>query len=292
MGLHARDRTFLTDVAGTNWMQHFVTAGALVSMGARPADVVGTIKRHHDGELPFFSRTPLNTRTLRAQVQSLGALRIVQEYVATMETAGALFRAIRMREAEGGVLRSHHLCHPRDIRKFYEGILATKRQGIARRLHWPGLARVERDGSAELAGLARRLYPWLGERIKQLARQYVKGQPFRVVRMDRAVRRGRDPRSYGYVFVLVLEKGEKRPTRESSVIVQGLNKLKHGFNATVDYPTYAHRQNRGARRGITVMEVPKLWPAVNKMGQQVMLVAIMGREAARLTVAFDSEGLL
>lgn len=285
-----RDRAFLTDVAGTNWMQHFVTAGALVGMGARPTDVARTIKKHHDGELSFYSRTPLSYRALRAQVQSLGALRIMQEYVAQMETAGALFRAIRMREAEGGILRSHHLCHPRDIRKFFEGILATKRQGIARRLHWPGLARVERDGSAELAGLARRLYPWLGLRIKQLARQYVKGRPFRVVKMDRAVRRGREPRNYGYVFVLVLEKGEKRPDRESSVIVQGLNKLKHGFNATVDYLTY--RNVPGARRGITVMKVPKLWPVINAMGQQVMLPAIMCREGARITMAFDAEGLL
>jgi hypothetical protein len=291
MGMSARDRAFLTDVATTNWMQHFVASGALVSMGARPTDVAHTIKKHHDGELAFFSRSPLNYRVLRAQVQSLGTLRIVQEYVAAMETAGALFRAIHGREGIGGILRSNHRCRPRDVREYFAGIRKAKRRSSARQLNWPALPAITRAGSPDLSARARSLYPWLGDRIKSLADGYVTGKPFQLARLNRAAAGGRDPRSYTYAFVYVLEKGEKRREHDASIIVQGgLNKLKHGFNATVNYPLW--REIRGARNGITALVVPKVWPVVNKLGQQVMLVGIMSREAARLTLDMEKEGLI
>lgn len=288
--LSARDRAFLTDVTQTNWMQHFVATDALVKVGHKPEETASSIAGRHntDENIAFFSRQPLaETGDLPAQVQAMVALRIVHEYVSGMETTGALLRAIRER-AQGSILRLNHNYCGEDIRAFYRDILAGRRKGVARLLNWPTLAVLNRRASVQLATRARRTFPWFKARLVELAGLYVRGRPFRIVNFG-ARRRRTDPRDYVYIFVDVLERNEQPPASKSSLIVRALNKLKHGFNATASFGTYSAL--RGARRGIVALEVPKGWFAINQMGQQVDLLGVVAREAARFTLDFDRAGL-
>jgi hypothetical protein len=271
-------------------MQHFVAADALVKVGNNPIETASSIARRHnaDENLAFFSRQPLaEAGDLPAQVQAMAALRIVHEYVAAIETTGALLRAIRDR-AHGGVLRLNHHYHVEDIREFYSDVRAGSRRGRARLLNWPTMARMH-TASADLAARAHRTFPWFKARLVQMAGIYVGGRPFRAVNLG-SRRRRKDPRNYVYIFVDVLEKNEPPPASTSSLIVRALNKLKHGFNATASFGTYG--TIRGARKGLIALEVPKAWFAVNQMGQQVDLFSVIAREAARFTLDFDRAGLV
>ena len=279
------------DVAGTNWMQHFATTASLVQVGSNPSVVVGSIAKRHNmaKNLAFWSREPLtNEDILQAQVQSIIALRVVQEYIAAMETTGALLRAIRDR-SRGGVMRLNHGYNVEDLRTFFGEIRASRRHGLPRLLNWPTPSRIARAGHRDLAARAQRTFPKMRSWLIDLATMYVKGKSFRLVDLGRR-RRSRDSRDYAYVFVHVLEKGEKRPRGKASVIVQALNKLKHGFNATVLHELY--RTERGALRGLVAVEIPKRWPTINAAGLQVDLLSVICREAARFTLDFDEAGLL
>lgn len=246
-------------------------------------------RQNLDANREFFSRDASSDETvLHAKIQAIATLRIVQEYVAGMETAGALLRAIHGRTSLGGIMRANHRSEARDVRAFLLDVLAEKRMTVHRLLAWPSLSELT-GADAEMRERARRLYPWLRQRIRELAKLYVGGKPFRLTRLERPSR-GRDPRRYAYIFVYVLNHGEARPQRQASVIVQGLNKLKHGFNATANLEEY--RVRRGARGGVVAMVIPRAWPAINHLGQQSDLLSVMCREIARFTLDCDTAGLL
>jgi hypothetical protein len=225
---------------------------------------------------------------LDARVQSMATLRMVQEYVAAMETTGALLRAIRDRD-RGGVLRLNHSYEPKQVLAFFNEIRDGRRRRLSHLLNWPTPASITRVGATELAARAQRTFPRMHMWLTGLADMYVKGKGFRIVDFSR-MPKDRDPRSRTYVFVYVLAKGERRPKLKKSIIVHALNKLKHGFNATADFEMY--RSQRGGRRGIVALDVPRQMEVVNTLGQQVDLLGTLCREAARFTLDFDQARLI
>jgi hypothetical protein len=299
MQLSARDRAFLLDIAGTNYMHHLVATMALLGAGATPssesesdAAPADQIRNQHNRpeNLSFWSREPIpQENDLGARVQAMATLRIAQEYVAAMETTGALLRAIRDRARGGGVMRLNHSYVVGDVRAFFAEVRASRRTMLGSLLNWPGPAKIARRGTAELTARAHRTYPKIHAWLTRLADMYVKGTGFRLVHFNR-MPKDCDPRSRTYVFVYVLGEGERRSKLRKSMIVHAFNKLKHGFNATADFEMY--RRHLGARRGIVALEIPKRMHTVNTLGQQVDLLGTLCREAARFTLDFDQAGLL
>ena len=120
MPLNPLDRAFLTDVATTNWMHHFVVAAALKRTGAETATdsdalvLRSLVDRHNfDRNLEFWARSRLElSETLTAQVQSLVMFRVFQERIAAIENLGALLVALSRRTQLGIVQAGEDLSLP------------------------------------------------------------------------------------------------------------------------------------------------------------------------------------
>ncbi len=292
MTLSNDDKAFIRERIAITWANHFIVTSALVKIGHRPWNVGREIVARNN--LPrnrqFFDLPRMrNSRELRARVQGMVALRIWQEYVAAMENAGAFLRAIGLRN-DGGVMWRNFKYEVSDVRMFYRTIARRRSMDATSVLGLPSVAALRaQECPAKLWQRAERVYPWASRTLRAVARTYVRTALVRPVKLVSRVSRT-DPRNHVYVFVDVpAADGEVRKARRErrGVVEVGMNKLKHGCNATTAQPPWA---NAHAGRGIWAIPISTKWETIRRLGTSSDLMGALCRELGRLVLDLDSVG--
>lgn len=294
MPLSLLDRAFLTDIATTNWMQHFVAVAALKRTGAETASdpdalvLSSLVDRHNmDRNLTFWDRPPLElSEMLTAQVQSLVMLRVFQERIAATEDLGALLVALGRRRQLG--IAQGHLEHSvKQITKLYARLLESTPEQVWELIGWPGPDQLPSSMPANIAERHRRLAPWISDRLPEIAAAYLRPKGLSLGTLGH-IENDYDPR--GSVFVILCHESRWREGREldTDLIVDAYNRVKHGFNATAVFKDY----EAAAAAGPTaiVLEVSKSEHMVQRFGQEIDGVGVMCRELARMTLELDDAG--
>src|SRR5262249_45844883 len=146
----------------------------LKNSGANPRRVAEQIvERHnHPRNLLFADRTPMEvTEDLGARIQSTYVLRMVQEYVAAMESLGAFIRAVRCR-ADGGILYQHFEAWPKDVNTFFDEVRRARRVSLGTMLALPSLRALKARGPQDFYNRSRRLFPFIRARLSEVATMY------------------------------------------------------------------------------------------------------------------------
>lgn len=296
MPLTPLDRAFLTDMTTTNWMHHFIVAAALTRTGAEvPGDeanlvLTSLVERHNlVRNRIFLGREPLLvTDTLAAQVQSIAMLRIFQERIAAFESLGVLLVALVQRESLG-IAQSHYEHTPRQISALFERIAKASSTDLWDLLDWPDSNGPMTGSAAGFIERYRRLLPWYGARVLEVARAYLRPEQLSLGTLGH-IEGTYDPRSS--VFVILYHENRWKEGRELDprLIIKAYNMVKHGFNATAVFKEY----EAAAAAGPTaiVLEIPRSNTVVQQFGQEIDLASVLSRELARMALDLDDAGLL
>ena len=296
MLLRPLDRAFLSDIAATNWMHHYVVVASLKRTGAESfgdvaAPVLNDVVDRHNQEknLDFWERPPLTrSEMLAAQVQATVMLRIFQERIAALEDLGALLLGLAKRRTIG-IAQGHYEHTTAQVDRVYGSLVGSKRAPLWRMVQWPSPTDPLLDAKSWIAGRYRRLIDWFDSRAVMAARAYLRPEGLSLGTLGH-MSEGYDPRHS--VFVVLGHESRWRPGRELDhrLLTKAYNMVKHGFNATADFKSYIDAARAGATA--VVLEIPKSNAMAQQFGGEIDLVSVMCRELARTTLDLDDADLL
>lgn len=225
-----KDAVFLRDYMEFGYLNHFVTALALVE-GAKNASELGVISHE---ELEFMSHNDAvrQEQSLRtgARVQGIMVSRLFAEYVSTIEDFGAFLHAIRRRrQGNKGVFVKYLDSEVNAVADFFDYVLKNSTLDLGQMLELPTIDKLKIKLSADKLHDIENHYHDFAKVVVDLAKSYRE----KSVASSADISTKTVPTDWIDNVYTVLElspsNGQSAETDTKPLMTEAFNKIKHRF---------------------------------------------------------------